>query len=36
MTFALASADGRAKMMFGMRTTNGIPWHWISQLIELN
>jgi hypothetical protein len=25
-----------AKLMFGMRTTNGITWHWISQLIELN
>jgi hypothetical protein len=25
-----------AKMMFGMRTTNSITWHWISQLIELH
>jgi hypothetical protein len=36
MTFASASADGRAKIMFGMTTTNGTFWHRNFHLIELN
>jgi hypothetical protein len=32
----LPASNGAAKIMFGMRATNGITWHWISQLIEFN
>jgi hypothetical protein len=31
-----ASANGRAKIMFDMTTTNGTIWHRIFHLIELN